>query len=58
MREETGSWRWKREGIPELSTSLPVLVEHSNAPLLQATPPTHYRTVCVVGGLAPGSLGH
>lgn len=26
-----GSWGWEREGIPELSISLPVLVEHSDS---------------------------
>ena len=43
-----GSWGWEREGIPELSNSLPVLVEHSNSLLLQPRPPPvtphHYHT--------------
>lgn len=44
VREEVeggnrGSWGWEREGIPELSNSLPVLVEHSHSLSLQLQHP-------------------
>lgn len=51
-----GSWGWKREEIPELSISLPVLLEHANSCIVQPRPPLI--TATSSGVRAPGSLGH